>query len=266
MLLAVAIPILMQVTFPEKVSPMVINVFDAVENLPEGSSVLMAYDYDPASAGELHPMATAFTRHCAFKKHKMYFMTLWPAGLPMVQQNLDILNREYPEYEYGTDYVNLGYKTGLEGVIKLATTNLREIYSSDNQGTNLDNIPMTADLKDISKMDLIINVSAGTPGAKEWVQYASTPFKIPTVVGTTGVGAPALYPYIPNQLVGLLGAIKGAAEYEKYLIGQYPELAENPSAQEGLRRMAPQMTAHVLMIFLIVLGNIIFFQQKRKGV
>ena len=32
----------------------------------------------------------------------------------------------------------------------------------------------------------IVNVSAGFPGTKEWVQYASTPFGIDTVGGCTG--------------------------------------------------------------------------------
>ena len=31
------------------------------------------------------------------------------------------------------------------------------------------------------------------------------------VAGVTGVQAPMLYPYIPEQIPGLLGAIKGAA-------------------------------------------------------
>ena len=74
--LAVAIPILTQLKFPETPSPMVMDVYNAIEQLPEGSNVLLAYDYDPASEGELQPMASAFTRHCARKKHNMYFMTL----------------------------------------------------------------------------------------------------------------------------------------------------------------------------------------------
>lgn len=265
MLLAVAYPILTGVRFPETPSPMVLDVFDAIENLPDGSRVLMAYDYDPASEGELQPMASAFTRHCAFKKHKLYYMSLWPQGVPMIQRSEKILKEEFPDYEYGKDYVNIGYRTGLEGVIKLVTTDLKKIYSDDTRGTNLDAIPMTATLKNIQKMDLIVSVGAGTPGTKEWVQYAATPYDIKMVAGTTGVGAPSLYPYIPQQMVGLLGAIKAAAEYEQALISGYPDLKENANAQEGLRRMGPQSVAHMLMIGLIILGNVIFFMEKRRG-
>lgn len=265
MLLAVVVPILMGVRFPEKPSPMVYDVFSTLDDLPEGSNVLMAFDYDPASKGELQPMAAAFTRHAATRNHKLYFMTLWPQGVPMVQENVDILKREFPEYEYGVDYVNMGFRPGNEGVIKVAVSNIKELYNSDVKGTSLDDVPMTKNLKNVQSMDLIVNVSAGTPGAKEWVQYAATPFDIDMVAGTTGVGAPALYPYIPSQLNGILGAIKSAAEYEQVLINEYPQFKENEHAQEGLRRMGPQLVAHSLLILLIIAGNVIYFVGRSRG-
>ena len=266
MFLAVAIPILLQKTFPEKATPIVRKVFDKVENLPAGSKILLAFDYDPASAGELDPMATAWVRHCCEKRHKMYFMALWPLGPRMVEERINhVIKADYPELEYGKDYVNLGFKSGLEGVIQVITTDLKKLYTADVAGTSLDDIPMTQDLKSIQEMDLILNVSAGTPGTKEWVQYASTPYGIPTAGGCTGVQATLLYPYYPNQLMGLLGAIKGAAEYEAALAEKYPRYAA-PEFNEGLRRMSPQLVAHLLMVGLIMLGNVIYFAQRRRGV
>ena len=264
--LSIAIPMLMGVVFPEHPSQEVLDVFATVEGLEDGSSVLMAYDYDPASKGELEPMAAAFVRHCAQKKHKLYFITLWPAAVPMLQKNIAILNREYPEYTYGEDYVNLGFRPGSEGVIKVAVTDLKKLYANDVDGTDLNELPLTANLKNIQSMDLIINVSAGTPGAKEWVQYAATPFDIKMVAGVTGVGYTPLVPYVPNQLAGILGAIKAAAEYEEAVLLEYPELRENPATQEGLRKMGPQLVAHMLVIGLIIGGNVIFFTDRRRGV
>ncbi len=266
MFLAVSTSILLGVRFPEKPSSMVNNVFKSIDELPEGSAVLMAFDYDPASKGELQPMAYAFTRHAATKGHRLYFLTLWPQGVPMVQQNITILEREYGDrYEYGRNYVNLGFKPGAEGVIKVLVGDLKELYPTDVHGTSLTRIPMTRDLKNIQQMDLIVNVSAGTPGAKEWVQYAATPFDISMVAGTTGVQAPILYPYIPNQLNGVLGAIKAAAEYEQAIIENYPDFKDNAQAQEGLRRMGPQLVAHLLLIVLIIGGNVIYFVGRSRG-
>ena len=282
MLLAVAIPILFQVQFPEKATGLAQSTYDAVEQVPDGGKVMLAFDFDPASEGELGPMATSFVRHlCERWKQqkadgkptvKLYFIALWPVGPQMIDDTIEkVIKADYPEMVYGEDYVNLGFKPGGEGVIKVIVTDLRSLYSTDSLGTNIDQIPMCRDVENVQNMDLVINISAGSPGTKEWVQYAATPYpdKIKIIAGCTGVQAPQLYPYIPAQLPGLLGAIKGAAEYEALVNENYDQKKgrETPAKYlEGKRRMGPQLIAHVLMILLIILGNVVFFMgRSREG-
>lgn len=256
-------------TFPEIPSALSTAVFNEIESLHAGDPVLLSFDFDPASAGELTPMATAFVRHAAEKKLKMYFMALWPVGPQMIDDTVNkVIRSDFPQMVYGRDYVNLGFKSGNEGVIKVLDTNLRELYTTDSRGTALQNIPMMRGIENIQQMKLIINVSAGYPGTKEWVQYAVTPYpdRIRLVAGCTGVSAPELYPYIPRQLLGLLAAIKGAAEYEKLVNDKYGGAQPDPKYLEGLRRMGPQLVAHLLIIGLIVVANILYFWGKRKEV
>ena len=270
MFLSVSIPILLQLQFPEEPTGLAKAVFDEIEVLKEGDPVLLAFDFDPGSEGELGPMATAFVRHCCEKKLKMYFIGLWPVGPQMIDDNINkVIKADFPKLEYGKDYVNLGYKPGNEGVIKVIVTDLRELYTTDDKGTNVDQIEMMDGINSVQDFNLVINVSAGYVGTKEWVQYAATPYpeKIRLVSGCTGVQAPLLYPYIPQQLKGLLGAIKGAAEYEKLVIDKYDrEQGREPDGKylEGIRRMGPQLVAHILMIVLIIVGNIIFFIEKKQ--
>jgi hypothetical protein len=230
-------------------------------------------DFDPASEGELGPMATSFVRHCCEKQHKMYFMALWPVGPQMTDDTIaKVIRPDFPELEYGVDYVNLGFKSGNEGVIKVIVTDMRQLYTTDTRGMSLDDIPMMHRIRSVQDFDLVINVSAGYAGTKEWVQYAVSAFpdKIRMVAGCTGVQAPLLYPYIPEQLPGLLGAIKGAAEYEALVMDAYGHrdedgvLDESGIYLEAQRRMGPQLVAHVLMILLIILGNIIFFMERKR--
>ena len=166
---------------------------------------------------------------------------------------------------YGVDYVKFDYKAGGEAVIRMITQDLRGMFPMDSKGVPLDDIPLTKNIKNIQDMDLIVNVSAGDPGTKQWVQFAATPFGIKTVSGCTGVQAPQMYPYIPEQLAGVLGAIKAAAEYEAAIDEAYPSIADNPKAQEAKRRMGPQLVAHSLMIVLIIIGNWIFFVSRKRG-
>ena len=124
---------------------------------------------------------------------------------------------------------------------------------------------MMRGIETIQQMKLIIEVGAGSPGPKEWVQYAVTPYpdRIRLVAGCTGVAAPELYPYIPRQLAGLLAAIKGAAEYEKLVIDKYGGPNPDPKYLDGLRRMGPQLVAHLLIIALIIVANILYFLNRR---
>ncbi len=274
MLLAVAIPVVMELRFPEKPTQLAIDTFKAIDSLREGDSVLLAWDYDPASQGELEPMATAFVRHCCEKKLKLYFMSLWPVGPQMADDNIErIIVPDFPHMKYGVDYVNLGYKSGYEAVIKVIITDIRQMYTTDVHGTAIENIPMMRNIRSVQDFNLLINVSAGYAGTKEWVQYAVTPYpdKVRLVAGCTGVQAPLLYPYVPEQLIGLLGAIKGAAEYEALVMDAYGKkdendvLIESGKYLEGLRRMGPQLVAHLLMITLIILGNYVYFMERKRS-
>jgi len=269
MLLAIAIPTLLTTRFPEKPTGLAQACFDEIEKLEEGDDVLLAWDYDPASEGELGPMATAFARHCCEKKLDLYFIALWPLGPQMIDDTVErVIKTDFPEMVEGEDYCNLGFKPGNEGVIKVIVTDLRQLYTTDHKGTAIDRIPMCRDKKSIRDFDLIVEVSAGYAGLKEWVQYAATPYPddITLIGGCTGVTAPQLYPYIPEQLPGMLGAIKGAAEYEAAVLEKYGREGVNEAPyQEGLRRMGPQLAAHVLMVALIVAGNVIFFIGRRRG-
>jgi hypothetical protein len=221
--LSVVIPLLFKLYFPESATPMTEGVFAAVENLPDGSRVLIDFSYDPATLPELEPMAAAWLRHCFLKKHKVYIVALWPLGPQLAADSLrevtDSLRQIDPERRivYGEDYVNLGYKSGYQGVIKVLLTNFGALYATDVNGTNTADISMMNGVVNLKSFDLIISLSAGYPGVKEWIQFGGVPSGVPLISGTTAVYAPLLYPYYPGQLVGLLGGMKGAAEYEALL-------------------------------------------------
>lgn len=262
--LAVVITTIFRVTFPEIPTQMVRDVFAQIENLPAGSRVLLPFDYDPGSEPELQPMAEAFVRHCAENGLKMYFIALWPLGQNMVEAvRNNVLLEEYPQLEYGRDYCDLGFKSGAEGVIAVILTDLKKLYTTDAHGTSIDEIPMLEGLTSIRSFDLILNVSAGYPGLKEWIQYAGTPGNIPIAGGCTAVQAPLLYPYYPDQLSGLMGGIKAAAEYEALMQERFPEKYADKQYVTALTRMGPQTVTHLAIVFFIILGNVTFLILRR---
>lgn len=261
--LAVAVPLLFKITFSEKATPIVKAVYDKIENLPPGSKILISFDYDPAMAPEVGPMTDAFIRHAMAKGHRLYLMALWATGQPLIVTSIDqIITREFPEKKRGIDFVNLGYKAGGTGVLNVIITDIRKMYLTDVGGTDVDSLPIMNGIRSLRDMDLLISVGGGLPGVKEWVLFAGDPGHIPTAGACAAVSAPLLYPYYPNQLLGLLGGIKGAAEYESELKKGYPRFAATP--QPGVKMMGPQTLAHLVIMAFIVIGNIAYFVRRNR--
>lgn len=263
-LVAVSLPILFPITFEEKPTPVVQRIFDKVESLPAGSHILMSFDFDPAMAPEVQPMADAFMRHCLTKGHKIIFMSLWATGQALMANSLDrVLNREFSDRTYGTDYAVLGYKAGNEGVLNVIITDIRKMYPADLNGKPLDSLPIFSRIRSCKDFDLILQVGGGQPGSKEWVLFVGDPGNVPIASGVAAVTAPLLYPYYPRQLIGILGGVKGAAEYEYALFTRYPQFREVPAPAN--RMMGPQTLAHVVVMAFIVIGNVVYFRSRRAG-
>lgn len=248
------VPLLMGARVTISVSPPVVSLYEAVEALPAGSYVYLAADYDPGSLPELYPMNIAFVEHLFSKDVKIIAGSLWAPGPPLSQRVFEDIAPRYGK-TYGEDYVNLGFKEGREAVMVSVAENLPATFPEDYFGTPYGEIPMLEGIEDLTDVSLIVNVSAGYPGIKEWVQQVATRFDIPVGGGVTAVSGPEMYPYIQSgQLVGLLAGMKGAGEYE--------QLIDRPGL--GLAGMAAQSSVHVAVIVFIVLANVFYFLERRK--
>ncbi len=261
--LGVILPMIFNLEFEMRSSPIVQSIFDKVESLPEGSKILMSFDYGPSTVPENRPMGDATLRHCMIKGHKVYIMALWATGEAEANITIDkIIHGEFPDRVYGEDYIQLGYKAGNQGLINAIFTDLKGMYTTDSEGTDINRFPMMAKIKGIPDFDFILGVCSGKPGLKEWVQFAGDRANIPVAGGVTAVEAPLLYPYYPTQLLGLMGGLQGAAEYEAALVEKYPEYHE--VSLTAVRLMGPQTVAHLVIIFFVVIGNVAFFIKSRR--
>ncbi len=252
--LAVIIPLLIPIGLPVDITSPVENVFDKVESLPAGSIVVVSLDYDPGSEAELYPATEAFLEHCFSKDLRVYMIGLWPAGPTL--GNL-ALNNIAPTYNkvYGIDYINVGYKPG--GMIMLLSLgrNVEDVVRADYAGTPIDSLPLGRAVKSARDMDLVMTLSAGDPGVLHWIIYFNARYGTPIATATTAIMAPQQYPYLSSgQLVGLLGGLKGAAEYETLV----------KRKARAVAGMDSQSIVHVLLVIFIITGNIILLYQRRR--
>jgi hypothetical protein len=251
--LLVLLPLLWPLNLPLEPSPPVRAYHDAIAALPPGSTVLMSCDFDPASGPELEPMVRTTLRQL-FRKHcKVVVVVLYPGGARVVDGIVQNVARDSRQVD-GVDYVNLGYKAGNEAVMVLMGQSIAEVFPRDHQGRDVTRLPIMRSTRNYSSCALLVSISVGYPGTKEYVQQVQGRFHIPIVGGVTAVSAPTLYPYLQTgQLSGLLGGMAGAAEYEDLRF-------ERGMASRG---MDAQSLAHLFIVLCIVLGNVAQWERKR---
>jgi hypothetical protein len=256
-ILAVAVPLLKPLGLPIKVTSEVQTIFNDIENLPEGSNIMVAADFDPASQPELYPMLKAVMEQIVRKHHKMLIVVLWINGPNLVSQAIDELKAENPGWTSGVDYAFLGFQVGGTIVIMSLGNDISKTYPKDFYGNATAPMPIIRGFKQLKDADYLVMLEAGNSG-DWWIVYGTEKFDIPVGAGVTAVMAPQYYPYLQaGQINGIIGGLRGAAEYEK--LNNKPGLATSA--------MDSQSVVHALIFMAILLANIfalINVAQKRR--
>ena len=253
--LGVIIPLVWPLGLAVTTSPPVENVYNAIEELKPGTPVLISVDYDPSTQPELSPMTTALMRHCVARKLPIIVTVLHPGGPGLAVDITDKVAAETGAVR-NVDYALLGYKVGSSAVILSLGQDFRISYPRDYYNTAVEDIPLMKGIKNYDDIGLVVTIS-GSTFPDIWVAYAHERYGQKVAAGVTAVMAADYYPYLQTgQMVGLIGGLKGAAEYEK--------LINRPD--DGLKGMDAQTIVHLFIVLMIILGNLayIFAQRARN--
>lgn len=251
--IVVIIPTLIPVRLPTRVSEPAQKLYDYIDDLPPGSTIMIAFDYGPSSLAEPEPMAKAVLRHCFNKGVNVIGVTLY-ANMPTLAHGLMQKIAAENDAIYGEDYVFLGYRPGVLQVILGMGNSIASVFETDYSGTAINEIPMMEHIKNYDQIALLLDLAAGS-STDAWIIYANTRYGLQIGAGVTGVIIAQMYPYLQTgQLVGLMPGYLGATEYEKLL----------NAPGDGTIGLNTASFVHVLLIGLVVLGNIAFFIHRRR--
>ncbi len=255
---ALIFPLFLDITQELSVSRGVQMAHESLEAIPDGALVLYAFDYDPPSAPELQPMSIAVLKVGLRKKWRMVWVGLWPQGPRQAEMAWSdaLADPRFKDRQpvYGVDYVNLGFQAGNEAVMQRMGSDIPGTFPQDYRGTPIEQIPIMNGVRNLGNFAFLINISSGYPGTREWVQFGVDRFGLPTVSGSTAVQTTEVSPYLGRQLKGLIGGMRGAAEYE--------QLSSNPG--RALKYMVGQSVAHAIVIFFIIIGNVAYFATRSR--
>jgi len=252
--LCTLLPLLYPVGLPIKISPEVQSVYDHIESLPEGSVFLLSFDFDPASKPELYPQSISLLHHAFRKNLRVVAMTLWVSGTGLANQIITQVAKDMGK-EDGKDYVFLGWSPGNTAVIINMGQNLYQTFPSDYSGKATKGLPVLDGVQSLKDITYMISLGAGNPGVEAWYVFGKDKYKFEMGGGCTGVMAPGLYPLLRSgQINGLIGGLRGAAEYE-ILVGEKGQAVAGMDAQSA---------THVVIVVLVMLCNVFYFMLRRQ--
>jgi hypothetical protein len=252
--LAVALPLLWPLGFPVQISQETRSFHRELESLKQGDVILLSIDYEGDVMAEVDPMAIAVMKHAFSKDLKVVALTTYAGGTGIAERILNEAAKTYGK-TYGEDFVFLGYNPDWSGTILRLGESFKATYPTDQHGRKTADIPLMKGVETYRDIDLIVSIS-GSALSEYWAIWAGGRYGVKVISGNTAIQAILIYPYYQaRQILGFLGGLKGAAEYEA-LIGK-PGM--------GARGMDAQSIAHGLMVVFIIIGNLGFFLARRAG-
>ncbi len=252
--LALVLPLLFPVKLPVRVTPEVRKVYDMVESLDPGDVILLDMDYGPDTMAELEPMSFSLMRHVFDRNARFIATSLSATGVSLVESEIKKIAAEKGK-TYGQDYVFLGYRPYPSSVILSMGQNMRQSFPIDFYNTPLDSLPLMPGSRNCADLRFVISVSA-TSGVDAWIMYGHERYSFPLALGVTAVMAADYYNYLQSgQIAGILGGLKGAAEYEA-LLGQ---------GDRATIWMNIQSVCHLLIVAFILIGNVAYLATKKRS-
>ncbi len=209
--ICVFVPLVFPMGLPISVSDMTQEYFNYIESLPAGSKVLVLGEYDLGAAGN-HMWFIDMWKH--FRRNKLKVVALHTSTMVATAEKrlLDTMGFwNLQDYEYGVDWVYLGYVPGGETAMVSFHDDFQSIAVADYKGTPASELPLLQEFQDYRDFDLVI-VSCWdyTIFARQWVTTPETP----TICMVDTYVWSSAQPFYPETFEAMMNGMKGAAEYE----------------------------------------------------
>jgi hypothetical protein len=206
------------------------GALQAAQNVPEGAPVLVAMDYHPARAGEMEAAAAPmFDQMLVLRHPRLTFISTHETGAVLAERFISGNLRERG-YQYGNQYLNLGYLPG--GVMGIRTFTL-----NPPQAMPIDiflNPAWTATplqgVSSLSQFAALIVITDNADTARAWIEQSMSVRQaaaLPLIVVSSAQAAPMIQPYYNSgQVSGIVSGLYGGAIFEQNNAGR-PGTARN---------------------------------------
>lgn len=231
------------------------DFYDTIQALPPNALVVVAFDYDPGSAGEMDLQAKVLARHLMQQRARVLAISTLDTGPQVAQRVLDEAARAVGNTAYGVNYVNLGYVPGYEaGLRQLATAGFAPTTRDYAKQQMLDKYAAFSPAQSWRNVALVIPLAGSPEVLQRWMEQAQPRVGVKMIAGVSAAVEPRARAYRDaKQLSAFLGGLVGAAQYETL------------TNQRGLAviSVGAQSAANLVLLALIVLGNLYWLLRER---
>jgi hypothetical protein len=242
---------------PTIIFPEVNSAYATLEKVPADKLVIVSCIWGPGTQAENGPQTEAIYRHL-FMSNKKFAVIAWdPTGSTLTYEMGKRVADELGK-KYGTDWVHFGYRVPIiYSTVKSMAQDFQKTFSKDRNGTPTSELPVTKNIKGSKQIGAVVEITPSST-LESWIAYFNGPYNVPLIYCPTAVMATEAFPYLDSkQIQGMLNGVIGAAQYET-LIGEGDKATEASSTAWALSG------AHVFIVLLIMLGNVLYFFQVRK--
>ncbi len=202
---------------PSQVPNETIAAIQAVEKIPANAPVLVVFDYEPATVGEMEASGASLLDHLLLLNHpRLALISTSPTGAALAERFMatTLADRAYIR---GTQYVDLGYLPGgLAGVFDFSQnpTVSMPLGADSNQVWNSQVMQGVTHFSDFAS---VIVLTDSAEAGRIWIeQTALARGKSSLIVVSSAQAGPMILPYVDSgQVNGLISGLSGAAGVEQ---------------------------------------------------
>ena len=256
--IALAFPILNPVILPMDIQAYSQESFDFADSIPAGSVVLIEGGLNAATYPQGGPGLEVQIVHMLRKDVKLVFFSINTETAAWTATSINNALARLPAgvaAENGVNWVHMGYVPGGESGTAAFANDIRSVKSEDHYGTPIEQLPLMQNINMASDFAAVFWWGGSEGSIPYGVRQIVTPFGVPMTGMCTTNEVPNYTPYINSgQLHGIIGGVRGSAEYE-YMMSM-PGLALGQAMATNF--------GGLLWVFLVVLGNVLYFIARRE--
>jgi len=224
-------------------------LYSNIEGLQESQPVLIAFDYQPASIGELHTAAASVVDHLMEQGTYLTLISTEPAGPALAEYFLESTQAVH-NYTHTQHYINLGYLPGESAGLLSFIVEPEKIIPLAFDGSNAWGSPPLLDVDTIQDFAMILVITDDPNTAKSWIEQVGTTLdETPLTMIVSAQVEPLIQPYFqasPQLLKGYVSGVIDSMNYEE-ILGR-PNLAR--------QRWIPFNIGIIISVGIIFIGGL----------